>query len=97
VKELLELYVADGQRYLLDILTAHATKSAAALKNSAHALKGSTQNLGGDRLAAVCRLLEEQALSGDFERAGVLVEEVGKEFKVFTELLQADVDKGGTA
>ncbi|HEY5784117.1 MAG TPA: Hpt domain-containing protein [Microlunatus sp.] len=58
VGELIALYLIQGRDLVGEIEAADAARDPVRLQAAAHKLKGSTATLGGDRLAAVCQLIE---------------------------------------
>ncbi len=69
VAELIDLLLTDLPMRLQAILDAVARQDMAALKAVAHTLKGSANNIGGRRLAALCEGLERKASVGDWDGA----------------------------
>jgi CheY-like chemotaxis protein/HPt (histidine-containing phosphotransfer) domain-containing protein len=64
--ELLDLFAADAPAQLERIRLAVAVRDPDALHSAAHALKGSCANLGAQRLADLCLLLEEKGKAADW-------------------------------
>ena len=58
---LLEAYLADSERRLLEVADAWAAGDFDALRRSAHSLKGASSNLGANELAGRCQTLEHLA------------------------------------
>jgi len=76
---------------LQQLREALAAKDPAALKRSAHALKGSSRNLGAERLAALCAQLEACAKERAFEPAAVLLPQIEAEFGALKPLLESQL------
>jgi PAS domain S-box-containing protein len=70
VAELLDLLLTDLPLRQEAIRSAVARQDVSALKAAAHTLKGSSNNIGGRRLAALCEELEHLAAAGDWASAG---------------------------
>ena len=62
--ELVALFLEDLPDRMSDLQNAWDRRDVAAIKASAHTLKGSASNMGARRLADACRRLEEQLSSG---------------------------------
>ena len=61
---LLEAYLADSERRLLEVADAWADGDFDTLRRSAHSLKGASSNLGARELAGRCQVLEHLARDG---------------------------------
>ena len=64
VDELVDTYVAEGERIVGELVTAAAAGSVADLVRPAHSLKSSSLNVGALELGELCRRLEQDALGG---------------------------------
>jgi HPt (histidine-containing phosphotransfer) domain-containing protein len=60
----LRVYLSSSERGLRDLHAAVAGSDAAVVERFAHLLKGSSGNVGADRLADACRLMETSARHG---------------------------------
>ncbi|OGR41933.1 MAG: hypothetical protein A2X35_11540 [Elusimicrobia bacterium GWA2_61_42] len=80
--ELLGTYLRDLPARLEAIRAAAAAANAEALQQAAHALKGSSGNIGAQRLQKLCLRLEFTGKSGSLEGAGELVAALEKEIPV---------------
>jgi HPt (histidine-containing phosphotransfer) domain-containing protein len=58
IVELIDLFLADALRRMIDMQAAIAATDALALRRAAHALKGSSANLGARQMSALCAELE---------------------------------------
>lgn len=80
--ELVEALLDDTLHRLTDLRKAISRGDAQAVKETAHALKGSSGNMGAKRMAQVCEDLEETGRSGDLtpapEQLAVLEDEFGR-------------------
>jgi CheY-like chemotaxis protein len=81
LKELLEIYLRDAPARLEDIETAIRERNGERLDKAAHALKGSSGNLGAMRLAHLCQQLMVLGRSGALDDVGVLHQNVLREFE----------------
>jgi PAS domain S-box-containing protein len=79
MKELAGAYLGDLPRRLDAIRAAFKAGDAEALRQAAHALKGSSGNLGAQRMQKICSLLEQAGRSGDMTAAGRLMDALEKE------------------
>ena len=80
ISELKEMFFDDSESALTALRNAVEAGGARSVGRVAHALKGSSGNMGAKRMAALCAELEEIGHSGELERAPVLVERLGAEF-----------------
>jgi len=65
VDELVDTYLAEGDRLIGDLVTAAESGAVPDLVLPAHSLKSSSQNVGALELGELCRRLEEDARSGE--------------------------------
>ncbi len=79
LKELYGTYLRELPRRLEAIRSAAGAGDAGALRQAAHALKGSSGNVGARRLQKVCLQLEEAARSGDLGQVPALLPELEAE------------------
>ncbi len=93
---LFEVFLEDIPVYIKELEKSIAENDAAALVQAAHAIKGSSGNVGANRLAAVARLLEELGRSGSMENAARLVTALQKELTQVRAALQKELDRDGT-
>jgi HPt (histidine-containing phosphotransfer) domain-containing protein len=64
VDELVDTYLAEGDRLIGDLVTAAEAGAVGDLVLPAHSLKSSSQNVGALELGELCRRLEEEARGG---------------------------------
>ena len=74
--ELVSLFHGEVGRYLGELDDALAADDAAALRQAAHALSGSSANMGARRVAAAAAALEQLAVSGNLDGAQALIAEL---------------------
>lgn len=77
--ELAATYLRDLPGRLAAIRAAVAARDAEALRQAAHALKGSSGNIGAQRLQKVCLLLEEAGHAGSTQGLGPLLADLDAE------------------
>lgn len=97
VVELGGLFLQDTPPRLEAIQRALEGGDSAGLREAAHSLKGSANNLGARRLAAVCARLETAARQNDLPAAGRLVPQVDTEFQQVRFLLEQEAKKQKSA
>jgi two-component system, sensor histidine kinase and response regulator len=82
IASLIDLFIADTQTRLQALGEAISSKDATALRQVAHALKGSCANVGAKRMSELCDILEDKGLANSLEGAsgfaGQLEEEFGR-------------------
>ena len=64
VDELVDTYVAEGERIVGELVTAAEGGAVADMVRPAHSLKSSSLNVGALELGELCRRLEQDALGG---------------------------------
>lgn len=87
--ELVERYVEDSGNRMQRIGKSIADRDLEALYSEAHGVKGSSQNLGAHKLAAICATLEKIGMGkeeGDIEQLFAAAEQ---EFAVVCEFLKS--------
>jgi histidine phosphotransfer protein HptB len=67
VDELVDTYVAEGDRLIGELVAAATAGSVADIVRPAHSLKSSSLNVGALELGELCRRLEQDALGGDVD------------------------------
>ena len=80
VDRLIDIYLEDIPHDLQAVRTAVATGDARGLEQAAHAIKGSSLNLGANPLAALVGDMERLARAGSMERAAALVPALEAEY-----------------
>jgi CheY-like chemotaxis protein len=92
--ELAELFLGDAPPRLEALREAIEGGDAASMAQVAHALKGSSANMGATRLVTICEELEDAGHSGALERAPALVERLEAEFGRVRAALEKELTKG---
>lgn len=90
VGELIGMYLADARKLVENLRRALREKCPAELRNVAHTLKGSSGNLGAERLAAICRDLEMKGSDGTLDGATRLLRRLVGEFLEVERVLTAE-------
>lgn len=84
---LVDTWVADSKVRLQLLQVALAGQDAVALREAAHALKGSSLNLGALRLGDLCLAMESAARAGELGRAPALLAAIDAEYRQVAPLL----------
>lgn len=90
VVELIDLYLYDTSQRVASIKWALGLEDWNSLKRFAHALKGSSANLGARRLASLCDEIERLDCANSFETYRALVESLELEFERVRHLFTAE-------
>jgi PAS domain S-box-containing protein len=90
VAELIELFLRDTPGHLQRMQVAADKGDVAALQSAAHSLKGSANNMGARRLAALCGAVEKQAKTGDLGEIPSWLGPIKAEFARVTAELEAE-------
>ena len=91
VAELVHLFLKDSKPKV-DALDCYvAVRKAADLKATAHSLKGSSNNLGARRLAALFQQVEAESKAGQWDRLQDLLPQIKAEFRRVQERLLAEL------
>ena len=83
VRELMPVCVQDNRSRLESLREVVEAKDAANIKLYAHAIKGSTANLGAEPLSDAARRLERMAAADDLSQAEALLEAIRTQFERF--------------
>jgi HPt (histidine-containing phosphotransfer) domain-containing protein len=75
---LIQTFIKDSTMRIAAIQ--QAAGDAEALRRAAHSFKGSSGNMGAQRLADLCRALEELARTGTTEGSEPLIDELAAEY-----------------
>ncbi|MCX6899578.1 MAG: response regulator [Verrucomicrobia bacterium] len=87
LKDLLGTYITDTSKRLIALQKNAADGNARELMRAAHAIKGSSLNVGANLLADYCQQVEEIAATGSLDGTAKLVAQIEREFeRVKTEL-----------
>jgi HPt (histidine-containing phosphotransfer) domain-containing protein len=82
LKEVIDIYVSDTPKRLVEIRESLASGDATRLNRAAHSVKGSSANLGAKKVIAVARRIEEKSkesldnLQADIDELETCFEEV---------------------
>jgi HPt (histidine-containing phosphotransfer) domain-containing protein len=88
LSEIIDAYLSDT-RIRMDVLrSCIGTKDAVGIAKAAHAIKGSSLNIGAERMAALMHAIERQAKAGD-DAVAVSLKEAGIELELVVSALQA--------
>ena len=85
---LIKIFLEDAEDILNEIEGAISAENAELLAQRAHALKGSSANLGATGLSEICYKLEQTGKSGTVENADLLFESAKNEFQRVKDALQ---------
>jgi PAS domain S-box-containing protein len=80
VRELMPVCIQDNKTRLIGLIEAIQAKDAPNVKLYAHAIKGTSVNLGAERLSEAAKCLEHMAADGDLSRAEEYLHEIQTEF-----------------
>ncbi|MEA3225194.1 MAG: ATP-binding protein [Planctomycetota bacterium] len=87
IAEIMPVCVEDNRERLKMLAVAVQEAESENVKGYAHAIKGSTANLGAKRLSELACRLERMASQGDLSKARQLLQEMEAEFKRFEEFV----------
>lgn len=93
LKDLGELFLRDARARLQTLESAMASRDAAEVARTAHALKGSASNLGARRLSALCAELEKQGKTAQLTDAASVLLTVTREFHAVESALITEMQK----
>ncbi|CAA9490871.1 MAG: diguanylate cyclase/phosphodiesterase (GGDEF & EAL domains) with PAS/PAC sensor(s) [uncultured Rubrobacteraceae bacterium] len=95
--ELVELYLEQAPAQLEALREAIEAGDAASVKGTAHALKGSSGNMGALRMATICAELEETGSAEKLEYATALTKRLEAEYGRVRSALEAETNRGQTS
>jgi HPt (histidine-containing phosphotransfer) domain-containing protein len=87
---LIDLYLQHSQVLVSAVETAASSLHSVALAEAVHALKSSTANLGGSRLAMAAKECEALVQAGGIDRAAPLVQRILREHQEFCAALMRE-------
>jgi CheY-like chemotaxis protein len=90
LNSMIDLYLRHSPGLIEAIETAAANMQADALSQAVHALKSSTANLGGTRLAMVAKECEVSVREGGISQAAPIVPRIRREFQEFCAALMRE-------
>ena len=79
--EFVDMFLTDAPTRLDDLREAAAKGDADTVEGVAHTLKGSSQHMGAPRMAALCKQLQEAALSQNLTGVPKLIDELTGELE----------------
>ena len=88
-RRLVELFLAESERYLGELSGALQAQDLEQIRQSAHALKGASANIGANRMRKVAAELEEAARQGDAATATGLAPSLDASFDAVASHLRA--------
>ncbi len=88
LQELLDLYCGDNAARLEQVCPAIARRDWAEAAKLAHAVAGSSSNMGGNRVSKLCMLLESNVNEGRLDDLEAIAGQIEKEFARTVEALQ---------
>ncbi len=94
LEEVVDLLSRDTPPRLAQMRQAVATGDAPALRQAAHALKGSAATVGATAMAAMSARLEDLGRTGELDGAGALLDELSEEVPLVIEALRAAGRRG---
>ncbi len=93
ISNLIDLFITDAQPRIEALREAITRNDATALRQVAHALKGSCANLGARRMSGLCEILEEKGLANSLAGASAFVEHLEAEFALVKQALELEKSK----
>ncbi len=94
LSELAEMFYDDARSGIDAMRGAVERGDARTVERAAHTLKGSSGNMGAQRMAALCGELQDVGVSGDLTHAPELLEGLEVEFGRVRPALEAAVGRG---
>jgi len=88
-EKLIALFLEDAPELVKQIVNAIEQGELEEIHAHAHKLKGSTKNLGGDKLAEVAEFIEQSARTNELDNLGYYKEQLIIEYKSFINAIQA--------
>jgi two-component system, sensor histidine kinase and response regulator len=80
LQEIYDAFLSSGAEYLAGIRASAEKNDGAGLRETAHAMKGASANIGAHQLAEICRQLEDLGNRGRANEAPGTVERLAQEF-----------------
>ena len=93
VLELLDTCPPLFAKHLEGIQEASSSHDATKLHYASHALKGASLNIGANKLASVCRRIEDSSEMNDFETVNSLMADLQKELQGASQALRSVRDR----
>jgi two-component system sensor histidine kinase/response regulator len=79
--DIVEVFLSSAPQHVLELQAAVAAGDAGAVRQCAHRLRGESAAVGAVELAALCRPLEEQAITGRLDGAPALASSIAAAFE----------------
>ncbi|HZT33973.1 MAG TPA: Hpt domain-containing protein [Bryobacteraceae bacterium] len=95
VEELIQLFLTDTADRIAQLQDAFARRDLDALKRLAHSLKGSSSQMGEDRMAGLARLLEEQLSDAALEQSEPVLADLIRQFASSAACMRAFLRRQG--
>ena len=86
---IIELYTVNADQTLRKLEQAYSANDAWVIFQAAHALKSSSQQIGADSFAELCRIIETDARSGSFDASGRTLSNLKQQFAYTCKNLQS--------
>ncbi|RCJ15888.1 histidine kinase [Nostoc sp. ATCC 43529] len=93
--ELIECYLTEAPKLVQNISTAIATQDAQTLWKTAHQLKSSSASVGAMTLAQLCKQLEAQGRSNQFQSSLEEISQLNQEYEQVKTALEKELAKEG--
>jgi HPt (histidine-containing phosphotransfer) domain-containing protein len=95
LRQVVALYLQEAPAQLAALRGAVAQADAGGVEQTAHALKGSSAQLGATRLARLCAALQEEGARQELSQAAAQVDELASEFLRVRAALEAMLSETG--
>jgi len=96
LRQVVALYLQEAPAQLAALRAAVAQADAGGVEQTAHALKGSSAQLGATRLAQLCAALQEGGARQELSQAAAQVDELANEFLRVQAALEIILHEAGT-
>ena len=85
---LLHTYISDSQVRLQELAQAESDHALEPLRRAAHCFKGSSANVGAERLSLLCQQLEQEIFQGDESNISMHLQLIYSEAEIVLTLLK---------
>lgn len=89
---LIHEYLQEGHECFTQMAMALEENDANALKKAAHKFKGSSQIIGAERLAEICKALEDSGCTNVLEEVGKILDHFFAEYQLVEKCLKAEME-----
>ncbi len=96
LRKVIDIYLKSSQELKDKLVTAIDTANASLLRESAHALKSSSANVGATKLASLCKRLENLGRSDDLSEATTIQKRMEKEYARVVAALELEMSSETT-